>query len=516
MHVSSWFGRRARVAVCLLAALSGMVGVSGESAQDLGPTNLIRIGVLKDGAYEVVTLPLETYVARVLTGEALPGSASAATEALAIAIRTYTLGNRGKHRGEGFDLCDQTHCQVMRSSTPVTERAALATTGQVLLYNGQPATVYYSASCGGQTEKPSNVWPGSEDVPYLPSRPDDGCGGMPEWSTELGLADLQRSLQSAGFRGTLRGMRVGLRNQSGRAADLVLDGLTPGTISGQDLRAAVGRTIGWQYVRSTSFELQRTERGFRFRGHGYGHGVGMCVIGSTKLATAGESAPQILARYFPGTTIGSVGPRMTAVPRETPRIGVPPPARVSAPAAAVSLPSELAVSLPEGDEGERPVIAQMVLKERNALTELLGVPTAARVSVRFHPTTDAYEAATGEPWFTLGSAVPAFAPPGAEAELQFVPLAVLRDRGVLERTIRHQLVHVLADAAFSGRARWVSEGAALHFAEGVNGPGNRGACPLDAEFARPGSAGALGDVYARARACFERQLTSGRPWRDIR
>ena len=208
------------------------------------------------------------------------------------------------------------------------------------------------------------------------------------------------------------------------------------------------------------------------------------------------------------------------MPPETPRIGVPPPAKVGAPAPTVSLPSDLAVSLPEGDEGERSVIAQMVLKERAALTDMLGVPAAARVSVRFHPTTEAYEAATGEPWFTLGTATATAGPKPvtttAEAELQFVPLAVLRERGVLERTIRHQLVHVLADAAFAGRSRWVREGAALHFADGVNGPGNRGACPFDAEFARSGSAGALGEVYARARACFERQLTSGRPWREIR
>lgn len=493
-----------RCACCALTLLYGVVGV----AQDVNPAMTIRIGVLKDGKYEVVTLSLESYVARVLTGEALPGSEPAATEALAIAIRTYTLGNRGKHRGDGFDLCDQTHCQVMRATTPVTERAALSTAGQVLLYNGEPATVYYSASCGGRTEKPSNVWPGAEDLPYLPSRPDDGCGGMPEWSTELSVADLQRALRAAGFSGTLGDVRVGSRNQSGRAADLLLDGLTPGRISGQDLRAAVGRTIGWQYVRSTAFDLERTARGFRFRGHGYGHGVGMCVIGSTKLAAAGETAPQILARYFPGTTLGTLGPRMTAVPPEVPRLTAPPPAGVSAPPPVVSAVSDLAVSLPEGDEGEQAVIAQAVLRERTALIGVLGVPAAARISVRFHPTTDAYEAATGQPWFSLGTT--------SGADLHFVPLTVLRDRGVLERAIRHQLVHVLADAAFTGRPLWVREGAAIHFAEGVNGPGNRGACPLDAEFARPASPGALGDVNARARACFERQLSSGRVWRDIR
>ena len=44
-----------------------------------------------------------------------------------------------------------------------------ATAGQVLTRNGAIASVYYSASCGGRTEIPSNVWPGADDPPYLPS-----------------------------------------------------------------------------------------------------------------------------------------------------------------------------------------------------------------------------------------------------------------------------------------------------------------------------------------------------------
>jgi SpoIID/LytB domain protein len=488
------------MALCLLFGALG-------TAQDLSPGDTVRVGVLKDGSYTIVTLPLETYVARVLAGEALPGSDPAAYEALAIAIRTYTLNSIGKHRGEGFDLCDQTHCQVMREASPVTEQAALATSGQVLLYQGALATVYYSASCGGQTERPSNVWPGAVDFPYLPSRHDDGCGGMPQWSTELTTGDLQRALRAAGFQGTLRNVRVGSRNESGRAADLILDGLTPPRISGQDLRAAVGRTIGWQYVRSTAFELDRTNRGFRFRGQGYGHGVGMCVIGSTKLASAGETAAMILSRYYPGTEIVRHGPRMTAVPPEIPRIAPPPPPRMAA--APAPIPSaDLPVSLSEGDEGEREFIARMVTEETNRLAATLAVPTVTPPSVRFHPTTEAYEQATGEPWFTLGSV--------AGAQLHFVPLSILRERGVLERAVRHQIVHLLADSAFAGRSRWVREGAAIHFSEGTNGPGNRGSCPLDAEFERPASVSALGDVYARARACFESQLSTGRSWRDIR
>lgn len=477
------------------------------TAQEPGPGAAIRVGVLRGGSHEIVAVPLESYVARVLTGEALPGSEPAALEALAIAIRTYTLGNRMRHRADGFDICDQTHCQVMRTTTPATERAAAATAGQVLLFQGAPATVYYAASCGGRTEKPSNVWPGADDPPYLPSRDDDGCGGTPVWSTTLNLRDLQRALHAAGFTGALRDVRVASRNESGRASRLALDGLSPAQISGQDLRAAVGRAIGWQYIQSASFELTRSGDMLRLSGRGAGHGVGMCVIGSSKLAASGRSAAQILQQYYPGTVIGPAGPRLTAAPPERPSIAVVPPAAI-VPAPPKAIDTDVTVWLPDGEEGEGRVIAALARRERDDLSRALGVQAPSRVTLRFHPTTDAYERATGRPWFTLGMA--------QGSELHFIPPGVLRDRGVLDRTVRRQFVHVMTDAALAGRPAWVREGARAHFADPLQGSVPRAGCPQDAELLRPTSAGALSDASLRARACFERQVNAGRPWRDVR
>ncbi|HKB13172.1 MAG TPA: SpoIID/LytB domain-containing protein, partial [Vicinamibacterales bacterium] len=88
------------------------------------------MGIAKPGGgYAIVELPLETYVARVLAGEAARDSQPAALEALAITIRTFARANAGRHRADGFDLCDQTHCQVVRTATAATERAAAATAG---------------------------------------------------------------------------------------------------------------------------------------------------------------------------------------------------------------------------------------------------------------------------------------------------------------------------------------------------------------------------------------------------
>src|SRR5262245_31610696 len=294
-----------RVALAVLAGvvLHAIVG-SGQQPSE----RTLRVGsVNPGGGYTITTLPLETYVARVLAGEAARASKPAALEALAITIRTYALANSSRHRADGFDVCDQTHCQVLRAATTATERAAQATAGRVLTRNGAPASVYYSASCGGRTEIPSRVWPGAEDPPFLPSQEDDACEGAPAWSAELESRDLLRALRAGGFAGDrLRDVRVLTRNKSGRVQQLKLEGMRPDEISGQDLRMVVGRTLGWQHIQSTAFELERRGDAYQFSGHGAGHGVGLCVIGSARLAErSGVTADSILARYFPGLPISA-------------------------------------------------------------------------------------------------------------------------------------------------------------------------------------------------------------------
>src|SRR5262245_38014230 len=178
----------------------------------------IRLGAVADG--RVTTLPLEVYVARVLTGEADPKAADAAQQALAIAIRTYTLKNVDRHARDGYDLCDSTHCQVPRPSTPTSRRAAMATAGQVLTWRGDIAEVFYSASCGGRSERAADVWPGA-NYPYRLSRPDDVCDEDPEWTVEFPTDEVRRVLRGVGFDGErLMDVHVDARTSSGRVARL--------------------------------------------------------------------------------------------------------------------------------------------------------------------------------------------------------------------------------------------------------------------------------------------------------
>ena len=257
-------------------------------------TPTIRLGRTQpNGSTKVETIAIDDYIAQVLAGEGQPKAGDAAQQALAITARTFALANRNRHRAEGFDLCDTTHCQVVRPSTSVTRRAADATSGRVLLYQGQPASVFYSAWCGGKSELASQVWPGAVDYSYEPAVHDDACEDEPGWTSEVRVDQVERALRTAGLRGTrLKSLRVLSRNASDRVARIALEGFTPNEMTGHEFRTAVGRVAGWAAIKSTAFEVDRTSTGYRFRGKGFGHGVGLCVIGAGKRALRPRPPPR--------------------------------------------------------------------------------------------------------------------------------------------------------------------------------------------------------------------------------
>jgi SpoIID/LytB domain protein len=458
----------------------------------------VRVSI--DG--RVTTFDLEDYVARVVAGEGQARASDSAQQALAITARTYAVANLNRHRREGYDLCDTTHCQVLRPSTDTTRRAVDATAGRILVYQGQPASVYYSALCGGRSELASHVWPGAEDYSsHL--HEDDACRDEPAWSSELRADLIERALRAAGHRGDrLRDLRIVQRNASGRVARVRLDGFAPNEMSGHDFRMAVGRVAGWQHIKSTAFDVRRIGSGYRFGGTGFGHGVGLCVIGAGTRAGRGSTVDDILKFYFPNLSVAPY------------RRGVTTTAGASAPPAPAVSPgdarADVLLALPAGEERERARIVQLVRVARDAIAAKTGASAPPVIRVTVHPTVDAFGRATGQPWWVSGAS--------DGANIHLLPLSILRQQGQLERTVRHEVAHVLIDGVLADRPLWVREGAAFYFSDPSGGPATppRGGCPKDEEFLRPLSAGAHRSAYANAEACFRRAIAEGRRWTDIR
>jgi stage II sporulation protein D (peptidoglycan lytic transglycosylase) len=503
--------------IAALIVAAALVGVRAPAQTDISDAVLekaseghtVDIGLLSS-AGGVATLPLEVYVARVLAGEAEPGAADAAQQALAVAVRTYAIVNLGRHRREGFDLCDSTHCQVVKPATAVARRAALATSGMVLLNAaGQPATVFYSASCGGRLERASQVWPGAVDLSQ-PER-DEADAGDPPWLSEIRVSEVERALRAAGLRGgRLRNLRVVQRNQSGRVVRMHVDGLSPNGISGTDFRMAVGRVSGWQLVKSTAFDVDRTGNGYRFRGRGFGHGVGLCVVGAGARARGGDSAEQILRFYFPSLTVGRAG---GAPPLRT-ETGTVPVTAGTVPVTLVDSARDVQIALPVSEEHERASVLALVRRARDEMAAVTAQKPPAALRLTVHPTVESFGRATGQPWWVSG------ATNGANIDL--LPISILQQQGQLERTVRHEVAHALLDSTLASRPMWVREGAAIYFSSPRESGGasrqspGRVTCPTDEELLRPVSAGAQRDAYARAAACFARQIGAGRKWNDVK
>src|SRR5205823_11940338 len=75
-------------------------------------------------------------------------------------------------------------------------------------------------------------------------------------------------------------------------------------LRGWDFKIIVGRTLGWNLLKSSRFDVARAGSSFVFRGTGFGHGLGLCQAGAHRMASRGASYREILRQYFPGTNVG--------------------------------------------------------------------------------------------------------------------------------------------------------------------------------------------------------------------
>ncbi len=462
----------------------------------------VRVGVARrDGSgYDVVVQALDDYVSEVVAGEMGPDAPPAALEAMAITARTFAAANMGRHEAEGFDVCDLTHCQVRGRSSRSTAAAARATSGRILADHGQLAQVYFSAWCGGHTESPSRAWRGAKDRPYLPAQPDPACADEQAWTTELPEPQLRRALEAAGLKGSgVTVFSVSARSPSGRVDDLRVAGMTPDRIGGTAFRAAAGRVLGWQSVKSTLFDVERSATGYVLTGRGSGHGVGLCIRGAANRGRAGASRADILAAYFPGLDVES-------------RPAAAGSARPDTPAN-----TRIRVSLPESEREQARSVQAIAGRALKDMAARLGVAPPPEVDLVFHPTVEAFTRATGQPWWTAARTT--------VARVDLLPCAVLARRGILETTLRHEFVHLLAEPALAGRALWVREGLAVALAgerprdgarEGTRTTAGAPPCPSDEDLRTARDREAWRRAYDAAGRCVASALADGRRWQDLR
>ena len=168
----------------------------------------------------------------------------------------------------------------------------------VLYYDGAPAGASYFAISNGQTEASENVW--GSPLPYLRAVDSSTDLSAQDYQVTVTLSDRQVSEALASALGISTGdtppdgwFGAPSHTPSGYVASLPVCGQT---VTGTALRSALG-------LRSACFTIQWDGSAFAITTRGYGHGVGLSQWGAKALAEQGKSWIEILAHYFPGTSL---------------------------------------------------------------------------------------------------------------------------------------------------------------------------------------------------------------------
>jgi stage II sporulation protein D len=243
---------------------------------------------------------LEHYIAGVVESEAGLRAAPEYFKLQAILCRTYALKNMDRHLLEGFNLCDNVHCQAYYSKSakiPDILKATTATNGLIITderFDLINAT--FHSNCGGETCNSEDVW--LTPLPYLRAVKDTFCvkSRNARWKKKMSKEQWQKYLRS-----------IDVPTEMDTAVDGEEIYFSPGgrqasfSFPGKAVKTTKIRTD--LKLKSAYFKVQVVNDSVFIQGRGYGHGVGLCQEGAMQMAKEGYAYNQIIQYYFTGVFI---------------------------------------------------------------------------------------------------------------------------------------------------------------------------------------------------------------------
>lgn len=248
---------------------------------------------------------IDDYLYGVLPHEISPAWSLEALKAQAVASRTLALYRKGRSRAKDYDLDATVFAQIYRGvegEDQRTNQAVNETRGKVLTYKEKITNSIFHATCGGHTEEARNVWPTSEE-PYLKEVPCTFCKASPyyEWEERIKERDLRNILQEKGLDlNRIKEIVITEVSSTGRAIKIAIkERRKTQPLGANNFRLFLGPDL----LRSTLFTVSKEKNEFIFKGHGWGHGVGMCQWGAKGMAEQGKDHREILKHYYTGAEI---------------------------------------------------------------------------------------------------------------------------------------------------------------------------------------------------------------------
>ena len=270
-----------------------------------------KVETIKSGIYinlnnngVVSKIDIEEYIIGVVAAEMPASFHTEALKAQAILARTYAI----KKAKAGVTLLNSTYHQVYNTVDQMKKKwgtsfnayynkvknAVESTKGKVLTYNGGYIEAVYYAISNGSSELPKYVW--NSSYPYLQAVSSnwDKDLSVGKYTVKLTYEKVSKKLGIDVNKETE--FNVLSKTEGNRIAEIKV-GET--TFEGNKFRSKLG-------LRSTDFEITKTDVGLTITTHGYGHGIGMSQYGANGAAKAGYTYKQILNHYYPGTMLGNI------------------------------------------------------------------------------------------------------------------------------------------------------------------------------------------------------------------
>lgn len=282
------------------------------------------------GLFDAVNhVGMESYLPGVLSKELYPNWDDQAYRAQAIAARSYAIWemNLPIRRNSHFDLEASVASQayIGDKASDKARRAVADTAGQVLVYNFRVLPAFYSSCSGGTGQDAVAAWPGKiDDLAPLRGKDHGGWGQQsskfrwgPVTRDRLSLSrriaawgrnekhpvaslGLIRSVQTTATNSAGRPTKVRLTDENGQAFDLYAEELRMAS----NFRAGKLPTLDMtNLVFSSHADYTVSASSVTITGRGFGHGVGLCQFGAQHIASQGNTHRQILAFYYPGTSV---------------------------------------------------------------------------------------------------------------------------------------------------------------------------------------------------------------------
>lgn len=243
-------------------------------------------------------LDLERYIEAVIESESGLGHTLEYYKVQAVISRTYARSNAFKHiKEEGFNLCDNTHCQAYKhkgKSSPTIVQAVRETRGIVMVDDSlKLITAAFHSNCGGQTCNSEQVW--SKPLPYLRSVSDSYCSSQLNayWQKQMSINEWLNILKANGMNVSDSACVECATHYSSSYRQYALN-CGGKAVPFKTLRAQLK-------LKSAFFNVTMLDANtVTLQGRGFGHGVGLCQEGAMKMAKAGKSYKEILTHYFTG------------------------------------------------------------------------------------------------------------------------------------------------------------------------------------------------------------------------